>query len=68
MRDRSLFNGLPASPPHAVKALAAIVIALPLKWGYMMAYAAPATSPLLIASLLFQKWSVQSVSSSGVKE
>ncbi len=40
---------------------------LPLKWGSIMAYAAMVTIPVLITFLLFQKWFVQSVSSSGVK-
>lgn len=40
---------------------------LPIKWGSIMAYAAMVTVPVLITFLLFQKWFVQSVSSSGVK-
>lgn len=39
----------------------------PVKWGSIMAYAALVTIPVLITFLLFQKWFVQSVSSSGVK-
>ncbi len=40
---------------------------LPIKWGSIMAYAAMVTIPVLIFFLMFQKWFVQSVSSSGVK-
>jgi len=39
----------------------------PIRWGSIMAYAALVTVPVLIVFLLFQKWFVQSVSSSGVK-
>jgi multiple sugar transport system permease protein len=39
----------------------------PIKWGSIMAYASLVTVPVLIVFLLFQKWFVQSVSSSGVK-
>lgn len=39
----------------------------PIMWGSIMAYAAMVTIPVLIVFLLFQKWFVQSVSSSGVK-
>ncbi len=39
----------------------------PIKWGSIMAYAALVTIPVLVTFLLFQKWFVQSVSSSGVK-
>ena len=39
----------------------------PIKWGSIMAYAAMVTIPVLITFLLFQKWFVQSVASSGVK-
>ena len=39
----------------------------PIRWGSIMAYAALVTIPVLIVFLLFQKWFVQSVSSSGVK-
>lgn len=39
----------------------------PIRWGSIMAYAAMVTIPVLIVFLLFQKWFVQSVSSSGVK-
>lgn len=39
----------------------------PIRWGSIMAYAAMVTIPVLITFLLFQKWFVQSVSSSGVK-
>lgn len=39
----------------------------PVKWGSIMAYAAMVTIPVLIVFLLFQKWFIQSVSSSGVK-
>ncbi|NLF77272.1 MAG: carbohydrate ABC transporter permease [Chloroflexi bacterium] len=40
---------------------------MPIRWGSIMAYAAMVTIPVLITFLLFQKWFVQSVSSSGVK-
>jgi multiple sugar transport system permease protein len=39
----------------------------PIRWGSIMGYAAMVTIPVLIIFLLFQKWFVQSVSSSGVK-
>lgn len=39
----------------------------PRQWGDIMAFASLATVPVLIVFLLFQKWFVQSVSSSGVK-
>jgi multiple sugar transport system permease protein len=39
----------------------------PILWGSIMAYAAMVTIPVLIVFLLFQRWFVQSVSSSGVK-
>jgi multiple sugar transport system permease protein len=39
----------------------------PIRWGSIMAYAALVTIPVLIVFLMFQKWFVQSVSSSGVK-
>jgi multiple sugar transport system permease protein len=39
----------------------------PVAWGSIMGYAAMVTIPVLITFLLFQKWFVQSVSSSGVK-
>jgi multiple sugar transport system permease protein len=39
----------------------------PIRWGAIMAYASLVTIPVLIFFLLFQKWFVQSVSSSGVK-
>jgi len=39
----------------------------PVRWGSIMAYAALVTVPVLVVFLLFQKWFVQSVSSSGVK-
>ncbi|MBN1564368.1 MAG: carbohydrate ABC transporter permease [Anaerolineae bacterium] len=39
----------------------------PILWGSIMAYAAMVTIPVLITFLLFQKWFVASVSSSGVK-
>jgi multiple sugar transport system permease protein len=39
----------------------------PIQWGSIMAYAAMVTIPMLIVFLLFQKWFIQSVSSSGVK-
>ncbi len=39
----------------------------PIKWGSIMAYASMVTVPVLIFFLLFQKWFVQSVSSSGLK-
>jgi multiple sugar transport system permease protein len=37
------------------------------EWGQILAYAAMITIPVLIVFLLFQKWFVQSVASSGVK-
>ena len=39
----------------------------PRIWGNIMAFAAMITIPILIIFLLFQKWFVQSVASSGVK-
>jgi multiple sugar transport system permease protein len=39
----------------------------PRQWGDVMAFAAMITIPVLIVFLLFQKWFVRSVSSSGVK-
>lgn len=39
----------------------------PIRWGSIMAYAAMVTVPVLIVFLIFQRWFVQSVSSSGVK-
>lgn len=39
----------------------------PILWGSIMAYAAMVTVPVLIVFLMFQRWFVQSVSSSGVK-
>lgn len=39
----------------------------PIRWGSIMAYASLVTIPVLIIFLIFQKWFVQSVSSSGVK-
>jgi hypothetical protein len=39
----------------------------PRQWGDVMAFAAIVTIPVLIVFLLFQKWFIQSVSSSGVK-
>ena len=36
-------------------------------WGAMMAYASLVTIPVLIVFLLFQRWFIQSVASSGVK-
>jgi multiple sugar transport system permease protein len=39
----------------------------PIRWGSIMGYAAMVTIPVLIIFLLFQKWFMQSVSSSGVK-
>jgi multiple sugar transport system permease protein len=39
----------------------------PRQWGDIMAFASLATVPVLIVFLLFQKWFVQSVASSGVK-
>lgn len=39
----------------------------PLRWGDIMAYASMVTIPVLIVFLLFQKWFIQSVASSGVK-
>ena len=38
-----------------------------LEWGALMAYASMATLPILAIFLLFQRWFVQSVASSGVK-
>jgi multiple sugar transport system permease protein len=39
----------------------------PIQWGDIMAYASLVTVPVLIIFLLFQKWFIQSVASSGVK-
>ena len=39
----------------------------PKQWGYIFAFASMTTIPLLIVFLIFQKWFVQSVASSGVK-
>jgi multiple sugar transport system permease protein len=39
----------------------------PILWGSIMAYAAMVTIPVLILFLLFQRWFIQSVSSSGIK-
>jgi multiple sugar transport system permease protein len=39
----------------------------PRQWGDIMAFASLATIPVLIVFLLFQRWFVQSVASSGVK-
>jgi multiple sugar transport system permease protein len=39
----------------------------PRQWGDVMAFASLITIPVLIVFLLFQKWFIQSVSSSGVK-
>jgi multiple sugar transport system permease protein len=39
----------------------------PIQWASIMAYASMVTIPVLIVFLLFQKWFVASVSSSGVK-
>lgn len=39
----------------------------PLIWGPIMAYASMVTIPILIVFLLFQKWFIQSVTSTGVK-
>jgi multiple sugar transport system permease protein len=39
----------------------------PKQWGYIFAFASMTTIPLLILFLLFQKWFVQSVASTGVK-
>jgi len=39
----------------------------PKMWGDIMAFAAMMTVPVLIIFLLFQKWFVQSVASTGVK-
>ena len=39
----------------------------PRQWGDIMAFASLATVPVLIVFLIFQKWFVQSVASSGVK-
>lgn len=39
----------------------------PLAWGEICAYAMLMTAPVLVIFLLFQKWFVQSVASSGVK-
>lgn len=40
---------------------------MPRQWGDIMAFATMVTLPVLIIFLLFQKWFVQSVASSGVK-
>jgi multiple sugar transport system permease protein len=39
----------------------------PIQWGDVMAFASLITVPVLIVFLLFQKWFIQSVASSGVK-
>jgi multiple sugar transport system permease protein len=39
----------------------------PRLWGDTLAFAAMITVPVLIVFILFQKWFVQSVASSGVK-
>lgn len=39
----------------------------PIQWGDIMAYASLVTLPVLFIFLLFQKWFIQSVASSGVK-
>ncbi|MCL4876274.1 MAG: carbohydrate ABC transporter permease [Anaerolineae bacterium] len=39
----------------------------PIQWGSIMAYATMVTIPVLIVFLLFQRWFIASVSSSGVK-
>jgi multiple sugar transport system permease protein len=39
----------------------------PRIWGDLMAFAAMITLPVLIVFLLFQKWFVQSVASTGIK-
>jgi multiple sugar transport system permease protein len=39
----------------------------PIQWGDIMAFASMVTVPVLIIFLLFQKWFIQSVASSGVK-
>jgi len=39
----------------------------PRLWGDLMAFASMITIPVLIIFLLFQKWFVQSVASTGIK-
>jgi multiple sugar transport system permease protein len=39
----------------------------PINWGDVMAFASMVTVPVLIVFLLFQRWFIQSVASSGVK-
>jgi multiple sugar transport system permease protein len=39
----------------------------PRLWGDLMAFASMITIPVLIVFLLFQKWFVQSVASTGIK-
>jgi multiple sugar transport system permease protein len=39
----------------------------PREWGQIMAFAAMITIPVLIVYLLFNRWFVQSIASSGVK-
>ena len=39
----------------------------PRVWGDLMAFASMITVPVLIVFLLFQKWFVQSVATSGIK-
>jgi multiple sugar transport system permease protein len=39
----------------------------PIQWGDIMAFASMITVPVLIVFLMFQKWFIQSVASSGVK-
>jgi multiple sugar transport system permease protein len=38
-----------------------------IKWGYILAFAAMITIPVLILFLLFQKWFVRSIASAGIK-
>ncbi len=39
----------------------------PRLWGDLMAFASMITIPVLIVFLLFQKWFVQSIASTGIK-
>jgi len=47
--------------------LSVFVTQPPISWGDIMAYAFMMTVPLLAVFILFQRWFVQSVASSGVK-
>ncbi|RKX85150.1 MAG: hypothetical protein DRP57_04410 [Spirochaetes bacterium] len=40
---------------------------LNMQWGHVLAFAALITVPILIVFLIFQKWFVSSIASSGIK-